>query len=184
MQGSLFGTEIVLDLETQKSFDEVGGRHNLEALKVSVAGVYDYGKDQYLVFEEQELPRCEELLKTAVKIIGFNIIGFDFRVLAPYMKTLSTSQLPALDIMKEIERKVGHRVSLDSVATATLGTKKTGHGLDALKYFRDGNMAALKEYCLQDVKLTKELYDHGRHHRRLSYYSKSGALMTVPLDWS
>ena len=89
---------IVLDVETKKSFDDVGGRDNLTALGVSVAGAYFYETDSFYAYEEHELPAFEARLEEAELVIGFNINNFDWPVLQPYFKTLNVLQVPTLDI--------------------------------------------------------------------------------------
>ncbi len=160
--------EIVLDLETQKSFEEVGGRSKNSLLKISVVGVYDYVSDSYLTYEEHELGKLAPILQTADRIIGFNILGFDFQVIQPYLD-FDIFQVPALDIMLEIEKTLGHRISLENVAQATLGKGKSGTGLQAIQYWRAGKMEELKNYCLDDVKVTKDIYEHAKRHSKLKY---------------
>ena len=164
---------IVLDIETQKSFDEVGGFRNLEALKVSLVGTYLYKTNEYRCFLENEIGELEKLLMEKPLVVGFNTRRFDFPVLAPYLK-FNPDTLPQLDVMEEMTKILGHRVSLDSVASATLGTKKSGHGLDAIKYFREGEIEKLKKYCLDDVRITRELYEYGAKNKELFYTSKYG----------
>ena len=175
--------KIVLDLETQKTFQEVGGRH-LHLLKVSVVGIYHYLKDRYITFEEREIPRLEEVLRSIELIVGFNIKRFDLPVLQPYL-SIPVRKLPALDIMEEIVRVTGHRVSLDSVAQATLGENKSGSGLEAVRFFREGKMEELKRYCLDDVRITKELYKYGQRHGELSFVSRRGwNKYSIPISWA
>ncbi len=174
--------KIVLDLETQKSFDEVGGR-NLHLLRVSVVGIYLLVEDQYMIFEEKEISKLEEILNGAGLIIGFNLNRFDLPVLQPYL-SIPVSQFPTLDIMQEIAKMVGHRVSLQSVAQATLKESKSGHGLEAIRFFRQGEMDKLKKYCLDDVRLTKEIYEYGLKHGQLSFTSKWGRnKQTIPVKF-
>ena len=173
--------KIVLDLETQKSFDEVGGR-KMHLLKISVVGVYSYLNDKYTTFEEREISELEKLLKSAGLIIGFNIKKFDLPVLEPYL-SIPIHSLPVLDIMQEIVRVTGHRVSLNSVAQATLGKGKSGSGLDAIRFYREGKMEKLKRYCLNDVQITKEIYDYGLKYGKLSFASKYGrSKRSIPID--
>lgn len=160
--------KIVLDLETQKSFEEVGGRGKNHLLKVSVCGIYDYSQNQYSIYEEQELPKLAPILQTADQIIGFNIKNFDFAVLQPYLN-FDVNQLPYFDILEEIEKVIGHRVKLESVAQGTIGSGKSGNGLEALLYYRNGRMDLLKKYCLDDVKVTKEVYDYVLKNQKLLY---------------
>lgn len=174
---------LVLDLETQKTFDEVG-RQNLHKLKVSVVGTYDYLADEYRIYEESELNALEERLKTVELLIGFNIRRFDLSVLAPYL-FLSTETLPVLDLMEEIEKVRGHRVALHSVAQATLGITKTGEGWDAVNLYEQGRMEELKRYCLNDVRLTKEIYDFGRCENRVFFISnRDWKKYEIPVQWN
>ena len=160
--------KIVLDLETQKSFEEVGGRGKNHLLKISVCGIYDYSTDQYTIYEEHELPRLASLLQSADQIIGFNIKNFDFEVLRPYMN-FNVDTLPYYDILEEIEKVIGHRVKLEAVAQGTIGSGKSGNGLEALLYYKNGRMDLLKKYCLDDVRVTKEVYDFALKNQKLLY---------------
>jgi len=173
---------LVLDLETQKTFDEVG-RQNLHKLKVSVVGIYDYLNDEYQIYEESELSILEERLKSRELLIGFNIRRFDLPVLAPYL-FLSIETLPVLDLMEEIEKVRGHRVALHSVAQATLGITKTGEGWNAVNLYEQGRIEELKRYCLNDVKLTKEIYDYGCRENRVYFISnRDWKKYEIPISW-
>lgn len=158
--------KLVFDLETQKEFAEVGGKTHL--LKVSVIGVYSYLQDKYFCFTEDQVYRVGEMFQEADQVIGFNIKHFDYEVLRPYFN-FDIHALPTLDIMKEIEGLIGHRVSLGNVATSTLGTGKNGDGMEALRMFRQGRIEELKKYCLNDVKITKEVYDYAQKYGKLLY---------------
>ena len=160
--------KIVLDLETQKSFEEVGGKGKNHLLKVSVCGIYDYSTNEYSIYEEHELPKLASILQTADQIIGFNIKNFDFAVLQPYMN-FDVNTLPYFDILEEIERVLGHRVKLESVAQGTIGSGKSGNGLEAVLYYKNGRMDLLKKYCLDDVRVTKEVYDFAIRNQKLLY---------------
>ncbi|OGX06345.1 MAG: hypothetical protein A3G87_01715 [Omnitrophica bacterium RIFCSPLOWO2_12_FULL_50_11] len=173
---------LVLDLETKRTFEEVG-RNNLHKLGVSVVGVYDDLTGEYRAYEEAEIPDLEGRLKSAELVVGFNIRRFDFPVLAPYL-FLSVDGLPVLDLMLEIEKVRGHRVSLHSVAQATLGAPKTGHGIEAIELFRGGRMEELKRYCLNDVKLTREIYDFGCSENRVFFISnRDWKKYEIPVNW-
>lgn len=174
---------LVLDLETKKTFDEVGGRSRLDQLGISVVGVYLYGTGEYQIFEEKDFGPLQNLLINSSLIIGFNHISFDMPVLQPYL-SIGVTELPLFDIMVEIQKMVGHRVGLDSVAQATLALGKTGSGIDAIRFYREGRMEELKAYCLNDVKVTKEIYDYGIKHKKIAYLSKFGqAKKEIKVDW-
>lgn len=174
---------LVIDVETQKSFQEVGGQRNAEKLLISVAGVYSYSRDEYKAFEESELPLLEKWLQEADLVVGFNLLHFDLPALSPYFE-IDTTKLPVLDIMADLTDKLGHRVTLASVAQATLHAGKTGDGLEAIKHFKEGRMEELKKYCLDDVRLTKELFDFGLHEGYLKITNLSKATDdVVEVEW-
>lgn len=173
--------EIVFDIETQNSYQEVGARDN-RLLKVSLVGVYFYRTGQYESFTEAELPKLWAEFERADRLIGYNSLGFDIPVLNNYYPG-DLGKLPSLDIMAEIANHLGFRIKLDEVAQATLGIGKSGDGLKAVEYFRKGELDKLRDYCLQDVKVTKDLYDYGCEHGRLFYVNKVGERVEIPVDF-
>ncbi|HTL70932.1 MAG TPA: ribonuclease H-like domain-containing protein [Candidatus Eisenbacteria bacterium] len=176
------GRWVVLDVETQKGFNEVD-RKKLHLLKVSVVCIYDSKTDSYLSFEEHQMLKLEEILKAADLIIGFNIRDFDMEVIAPYLIT-PVKNLPVLDLLVEFEKARGHRISLQSVVQATLNSSKSGSGWDAIKLFREGRMDELKKYCIDDVRLTKEVYEYGLKNGKISFISnRDYQTHEVPVQW-
>jgi len=177
------GERLVLDLETQRDFAEVEGR-KMELLGVSCAGLYSYQEDRYEAYLEADLaPKLAPRLQDAELLIGFNIRRFDLPVLQPYLPYPVTT-LAVLDIMEEIVKNLGHRLSLEALAQATLGRGKSGSGLDALRWFREGRIDLIATYCLDDVKLTKELYDYGKQHGRIFATSRfSDEKLQIPVFW-
>ena len=174
--------KIVLDIETQKSFDEVGGAHNKAKLGVSVVGTYHYDNDKFVTYREEDLDRLEHDLKEAELLIGFNLIGFDWPVLAANMGDW-IYDLPTLDIMFEAQKALGHRVSLNSMAMATLDSSKLGSGLDALEYYRNGDWDKLERYCLEDVKITRDIYEYALKEGH-AYFMKGKRRAVVPMSFS
>jgi len=174
---------VVLDLESKYTFDEVGGRGNTHKLGVTVAVVYCYADQVFRVFEEHELGQLENLLIDASLVIGFNHRKFDMPVMQPYMST-DLSTLPMLDLMESLQETLGYRIGLDNVARATLKTGKTGHGLDAIEYYRSGRMDELKAYCQEDVKITRDLYEFGLANGHVHIGSKDGRqTKKVQINW-
>jgi hypothetical protein len=173
---------IVLDLETKKTFDEVGGQQNKHLLGVSFVGVYSYKQKKYLGYREEKFDDLLKLLKNAELVIGFNSKYFDFPVLQPYYKDFDLSQISHLDILEEIVNQLGHRLKLESVAQSTLGYGKSGSGLDAIKYFHEQDWESLVKYCLDDVKVTKEVYEYGQDHGHI-FYTNYGHKEKIPVSW-
>lgn len=175
--------QVVLDLETKKAFDEVEGR-NFAELGVTVVGIYFYETGQYRAFDESELPELEQTLSNASRIIGFNIKRFDFPVLQPHFKRLNLAQVAYLDLLEDVNLALGHRVSLQSIASATLNEGKSGSGLDAIEYYRRGEIEKLKKYCLDDVRLTKDVYEFGKRFGHIFYQSRDKTLkLETKIAW-
>ncbi len=160
--------KIVLDLETQNLFQDVGGRGKNHLLKVSLCGIYDYSRDMYVMYEEAELPKLAPVLQSADQIIGFNIKDFDFQVLQPYLN-FDISEIPYYDLLEEINKVIGHRIKLESVAQGTLGSGKSGDGKEAVLYYRNGRMDLLKKYCQDDVKITRQVYEYALKNQKVLY---------------
>ena len=150
--------KVVFDIETKNWFDEVGGREHLDRLDVSVVGVYSYADDAYRAYDETEFGELGKALQRANPLIGFYSKQFDVPVLAKYFN-FSLAAGPHFDILEEVQKVLGRRVGLGVLAEANLGEGKFGKGADAVDMYRRGDMDALKRYCLQDVKVTKELFD-------------------------
>ena len=175
---------LVIDLETKKSFAEVGGEKNIRELGISVAGVYSYAKDVFFAFEEHELSTLEEMLAQTAHLIGFNINHFDIPVLEPYLKKVSLGSIAVTDLFEDAVSFLGHRVGLSGLAQATLGESKSGHGLEALEWFRQGRVEDVKKYCLDDVRLTRALYEYGKKHGHVLFESfVDGKTHSIPVPW-
>lgn len=173
---------LVLDLETQRSFKDVG-KQNLHKLRISVVGAYDYLTEAYEIYEEKDLLKLDKRIREADLLVGFNIRRFDLPVLAPYLFG-SIESLPVLDLLEAVEKERGHRASLDSIAQPTLKLRKSGNGMDALSLFQEGRMEELKRYCLDDVRLTKGIYDYGCSIGKI-YFTSSWDYKTyeIPVSW-
>ena len=167
---------LVLDIETKNTFQEVG-ENNFDALEVSLIGLYSHNRDKFFAFDENEFAAAMEMIKNAGMIIGFSISRFDLPVLQKHFSNTSGGDIfsiPHLDILDEIEFNLGKRVGLDILAKTNLGYGKNGHSLDAGILYREGKIEELKNYCLNDVKITKELYELAKKQGYLMIPQKGG----------
>src|SRR3989344_704683 len=169
---------LVIDCETQFSFQEVG--NDTAKLKSSLVGAFNYRKQEYRCYREADLPQLFRQMEHASMIIGFNIRKFDLPVLAPYYLG-DMRQFIIVDLLELVEKNLGHRVSLDHLAQSTLGTKKSGHGFLAIEYFRKGEWDKLEKYCLDDVVITKNLYEFALKNQKLHYKNFSGKVIDIPI---
>jgi DEAD/DEAH box helicase domain-containing protein len=152
--------KIVFDIETKNSFADVGGRDNFRNLDVSMVCAYSYDKDEYFSFDENELYGFGELARHAGLLVTFNGKQFDVPVMEKYY-TFKLSAVPHYDIFEEVVAKLGRRIGLGPLSEANLkgGEGKTASGMDAILFYQRGEMEKLRKYCIQDVKVTKDIFD-------------------------
>ena len=173
---------LYFDLETQKSADEVGGWDKIHEMRMSIGVTYSSARQEYNIYTEKQVDELLAALQRADLVIGFNNLGFDYQVLH-YYTILDLRQIPTLDVLVELQKTIQHRLSLDAVASATLGVAKTAEGLQAIRWYREGRMMEIAEYCCYDVKITRLVHEFGMAHRQLFYKDRFGNMLTVPVQW-
>ncbi len=173
---------LVFDLETQHTFDEVGGRAYIRRLRLSVGVTYDPDRDLYQVYTEDRVDDLVAALLAADRVVGYNLYAFDYEVLRAYTSQRLDAQ-PTVDMMVHLERALGWRPKLDDVVAATLGERKSGDGLDAVRWFRQGLLDRVIAYCKKDVEVTWKLYDFGHRNRYVQVFDRQYRLRKVPVIW-
>ncbi len=185
--------EVIFDTETKTFFDETNGNDPAK-LGVSITSVYTRTLDKNLSevegkmqsFWEKDFNEMFKLFEKADRIIGFNSINFDVPALSPYLPS-HWSKLKHFDILDSIKKTWGKRMSLDSLAKATLGSKKNDSGENAIKYWNEGtreSLAKLKKYCEMDVIITRDLYDYVLKNGVLRYKDFWNESHEIKLDFS
>lgn len=175
--------KIFLDIETRNTFQEVG-KAEPEMLDISVVCIYDSETGEYSSFLQEDLPKLWPIIEKAEMIVTFNGDHFDIPLLNKYYNG-DLTKIKSLDILKEIKNSLGHRVGLGLVAQATLGTAKSGHGLEAIEWWKKGEIDKIIKYCIDDVKITKDIYEYALKYKKLKF--KDGLeIKDIPLnttDW-
>lgn len=174
---------VYFDLETQKSAEEVGGWGHIRDMKMSVGVTFSTARDRYKIYAEPHVTTLIEELRRADLVVGFNILRFDYEVLMGYSPFFDPQQIPTLDILVDLQKTLPHRLSLDAVASATLGLEKTSDGLQALRWFREGRLLEIAEYCCYDVKITRLVHEYGVAQRHLLYTDRFGKQKKIPVNW-
>ena len=173
--------KIVFDIETANIFSDVGSADPAK-LDIAVVGIYDSESDSYSTFFQNELKDLWPILERADMLIGFNSEHFDLPLLNKYYSG-DLSKIKHLDILKEIRKQYGRGMKLDQLAEGTLGKKKSGHGLKATDWWKQGEFEKVRNYCLDDVRITKEIYDYALANQKLMF--KEGKEMKeIKLDTS
>lgn len=173
--------KIIFDCETSNLFQDVGSS-DATHLDLSVVCIYDSLTDKYSSYFQEELKDLWPILEQADLIIGFNSDHFDIPLLNKYYSG-DLSKIKSLDLLKEIKNSLGRRIKLDTIAEATLGVNKSGNGLEAVTWWKQGKKEEVKKYCLDDVKITKEVYEYALKNGILKY-KDAGVIKDIKLDTS
>ena len=173
---------VYFDLESQKLFEEVGGRDPSKLL-LACGVTWSTERNDFAVYWEKDAAALITELKSADRVIGFNIINFDYQVLKPYAPNENFRAFKSTDMLQDVYRTLGFRLSLDTIAKATLGATKTADGLQSVAWFKNGELDKVAEYCKADVDITRRVYEFGRDHGFVNYYSKMGSKLKVMVNW-
>jgi DEAD/DEAH box helicase domain-containing protein len=188
--------KITFDIETRNLFQDVGS-NDPAMLDISVVCIHDSAEDDgtnkepheagsgYSSYLVEDLPKLWPILEKADMFITFNGDHFDIPLLNKYY-TGDLTKIKSLDLMAEVKASLGRRIKLDTLAEATLGRNKSGHGLEAITWWKNGEIDKIIKYCLEDVRITKQLYDYGMKNKILKYkdFAAAGAIRDIKLDIS
>ncbi len=173
---------LVLDVETQRSAEEVGGWRNASRMRLALAVVYDVRRGEYRTYREADVDRLLLDLVMADCVVGFNIDRFDLLVLSGYTEW-DLGRVRTLDLLSEIHRRLGFRISLGHLAEVNLGESKAGDGLQSLAWWKEGRVDLIERYCRKDVEVTWRLFGLGRERGYLLYRDREGREVRVPVRW-
>lgn len=175
---------LIVDLETKQLVQEVGGWDHIDKLEISVGCAYDSKTDEYISYREEEIPKLNELCEQRL-VIGYNIRGFDLPILGAY--GLDIKSLDVFDIMYDVEALTRQRfLKLEAIARGSLGTGKSADGLKAVEWWKSGEIQKIIDYCMQDVKVTREVFEFGRQNGfiRIQRSDDESKIQSVPVQWN
>jgi DEAD/DEAH box helicase domain-containing protein len=175
--------EIVLDIETQRLQTEVaGGWDNIAGFGLAVAVTWDNEAGFRTWLERDAVALVQELARFP-RVVGYNLLRFDYTVLSAYNPAVHTTlQAKTVDMLVDLSRRLGFRPKLESVAQATLGRSKLGDGLDAVRWFRAGEVDKVAAYCQEDVAITRDVYHFGQQNGHVLYLDR-GRASRVLVKW-
>lgn len=188
---------VYFDLETKRTANDVGGWHNKHEMGISIAVTFSTKIGEYRIYTEDTVRELIDQLRRADLVIGFNHVQFDYGVLRGSVVLEFADQLENLDLMLDLEKKIGHRPKLDAVASATLGSGKTADGLDAIRWWQQATQAKEKGdkqiwaerigdialYCCHDVSVTMRVHQYGCQHGHIKYLDRNQREQVIPVDW-
>jgi hypothetical protein len=175
---------VYFDLETRRTANDAGGWDRKGAMGMSIGVTYSTKLGEYRIYQERDVEKLIDQLLRADLVVGFNVISFDYEVLMGYTARDLPYLCQTLDMLVTVEEQLGHRVKLDSLADACLGIGKTADGLDALKWWKEGRIAEIAEYCCFDVKVTRLVHEYGMEHKKCLYVDKFNQKKSFPVNWS
>lgn len=172
--------KVVFDIETRNIFEEVGSNNPVD-LDISVVAIWDSVTDTYQSFTQETLPKLWPILERTDLLIGYNSDHFDIPLLNKYYPG-DLTKIKSLDLMREIRAVLGRRIKMDYVAAGTLGRNKISHGLEAVRWWKEGKIDEISKYCIEDVHITKDLYEYALKNKKLLYKEGQGQTQEIKLD--
>lgn len=173
---------ITFDLETQYLADEVGGWGHIRDMRLAVGVTYDAAEDVYHTYTEAQVERLVADLRGADLVVGYNVLRFDYEVLRAYTDDL-LADVPTVDMLQDLYSTLGWRPKLDDLAAATLGQSKSADGVQAVRWFRQGQLDKVADYCRRDVQVTWQVYQFGRQNGYVQYRDRNWRIHKVPVRW-
>ena len=173
---------VVLDVETQYIASEVGGWANIRDMRLAVAVTYHAAEDDYREYQEKDAKLLVATLREADLVVGYNLLRFDYEVLRAYTDD-TLLDLTTVDMLDHLYRELGWRPKLDNVAAATLDEGKSADGLQAVRWFRQGQLRKVMDYCRRDVEVTWGVYRFGKLKRHVKVRDRRWRTHTVAVKW-
>lgn len=170
---------VVFDIETQNSFSDVG-KHEPSLLDISVVSAFDTEEQQMHTATIDDIDNIWPVFERADAIVGFNSNHFDIPILEKYYPG-TLGDIKSIDILEDVKLSLGRRIKLDSIAEATLKVRKSGHGLQAISWWRSGEIDKVKQYCEDDVRITKDIFLYALNKGFL-WYPDGGKRKKITLD--
>jgi len=175
---------VYFDLETQLTANDVGGWNRKHEMKMSIGVTYNAAEKIYRIYPESRVEELIDELLHAELVVGYNTIHFDYEVLMGYTILDLPGTLRSLDLMADVEKILGHRLKLDALAHGTFGYGKTADGLDAIKWWREGKILQIAEYCCFDVKVTRMVHEYGARNKELFFTDRFSRRQKMNVAWS
>ena len=172
---------LVFDIETSDVFNNE--KRNPEDLTLAVIAVYSYPDDTYTAYTQETLSDLWEVMRNIDTLIGFNNNHFDTPLLNKYAPMDLTKEYDSIDLLESVRQSLGRRIRLDWIAEGTLGINKSGDGLQAVEWWKQGKVEEVKQYCIDDVRITKDVFDYALKNEEL-LYNDLGSVHTIPIDTS
>lgn len=159
--------EITFDIETANILPSLA-RQDVTRLELAVVAIHDSATGEFFSYSKEELPKLWPILEQADTLIGYNSNSFDIPLLNHYYPG-DLTRIKSVDLMVEVQNVLGRRLRLQSIAEATLKVGKSGDGLQSVRWWQEGLYEKVRQYCIQDVKITRDLYDYALEKGVLKY---------------
>ncbi|MBL1433999.1 ribonuclease H-like domain-containing protein [Candidatus Wolfebacteria bacterium] len=153
---------IVFDIETTDTLPYLNEK-TVPTLDIAILGAYNSKTKKYTSYTAEELVNFWPLIEETDALIGFNSDTFDIPLLNKYYPG-DLTDMKSIDLLSDVYKSLGRRIRLNNLAEATLGEGKSSHGLIAIEWWQKGEVDKVRDYCLQDVKITKDLFEYAKKH--------------------
>lgn len=190
----------VFDCEIKKRIEDCSrGWDSYDEMGISVLVMFDYRTMRYRIFDDKNHHEAALILNTYDLVVGFNTMKFDWKLVKstwpemfpPLLKNGDGFEIRKgrdFDILREIWLSLGLNpdkfeprthggYKLDDVAWDTIQIRKTGNGAAAPLMFQAGQFSELVDYCIEDVRIEKTLFEFIAQHE---FCVRNGRVIPIP----
>lgn len=139
--------------------------------------IADTGEYTLLGYVRDELTELEEDLEGEPFLVGWNTRKFDHPYIGARYARLRQDSYPTgygwkrLDMMRAVKKQTGQYYSEDDYAEEIgIETEPVGEGSEMPRYFKNGNLAAIREHVTADIKMAAELFVKDRETMMSEFY--------------
>jgi DEAD/DEAH box helicase domain-containing protein len=169
---------ITFDIETRSL--QPNAAFSIDNQELTICCIHDSKTGEFSSYVKEELGNLWGILERCDILVGYNSDHFDIPILNRYYSG-DLTKIKSVDLLKEVRNVLGRRLKLDNLAEATLGKNKTADGMQAVVWWEEGKVDLVREYCIADVAITRELYDYAKKHKSLKY-KDFGGIRDIKLD--
>jgi DEAD/DEAH box helicase domain-containing protein len=155
---------VYFHLETRSTIAEVGGWEFRHLAGVSAAALIC--GDQVQVYRGVDVHAALPVLRSAERVVGYNLQDFDLPVLRHHTG-MDITDIRSLDLLQEVWRVTGKRWSLDVLAAVTLGLEREADSLKMVQAWQAGREDEVIAGCVETVTILRLLHLHGFTHPSL-----------------
>ena len=174
---------IIVDIQTKKSYDDVGGKKNMNQMGVSIAGLYNYEQEELIFFKQEQMSQFIEILQSSQLVVGINLKRFFYKLLVSMFDN-NFSDLNSIDILEYFKKKLTFKPTVEGLFRGTLNISKSLPNDNYVpRLYKEGKFEEIHTICEDNITDLKKFYDFGKEKGYILYEDKTGQRWKISVNW-